>query len=273
MSRVHGLRGASSDALALLAEELERFVVSGADATQLGNDLLSLSALVRGDAGLRRVVTDQSVAAGAKQGLVRDLLAGKVGDPALELASSAVGRRWTAGRDLADALERLGEIAVVRSAGDDVDRLGDELFALGQAVQENPELRDALSDPARSQADKAALIGGLLEGRALPATIRLAQQSVASSYRTVSVALHEYQKVAASVADERVAKVRVARELTEEERRRLTDALSSQYGKAIHLNVVVEPTLIGGMRVEVGDDVIDGTVASRLDDARRRLAG
>ncbi len=41
----------------------------------------------------------------------------------------------------------------------------------------------------------------------------------------------------------------------------------------MHLNLVVDPTIIGGMRVEIGDDVIDGTVSSKLDEARRRLAG
>jgi F-type H+-transporting ATPase subunit delta len=70
-----------------------------------------------------------------------------------------------------------------------------------------------------------------------------------------------------------VATVRVARPLSDADRRRLTEALSRTYGREIHLNVVVDPEVIGGIRVEIGDDVIDGTVSSRLDEARRRLAG
>ena len=53
----------------------------------------------------------------------------------------------------------------------------------------------------------------------------------------------------------------------------MSGVLARQYDRPVHLNVVVDPEVIGGIRVEIGDDVIDGTVSSRLDEARRRLAG
>jgi F-type H+-transporting ATPase subunit delta len=65
----------------------------------------------------------------------------------------------------------------------------------------------------------------------------------------------------------------VAKPLSDGDRERLQKALSQQYGRDIHINEVVDDSVIGGLRVEIGDDVIDGTVAGRLDDARRRLAG
>jgi F-type H+-transporting ATPase subunit delta len=184
-----------------------------------------------------------------------------------------VGRRWTATRDLPDALEHLSVVASVSSVGSESGRLADELFAWAQTVKDNPELRDALSDPARSADDKATLVGGLLSGKALPATVTLATQALSGSYRTVSAALAAYQKVAADVHGESVATVRVARELTEAETSRLAGVLAAQYGRPVHLNLLVDPGVLGGIRVEIGDDVIDGTVASRLDDARRRLVG
>jgi F-type H+-transporting ATPase subunit delta len=101
----------------------------------------------------------------------------------------------------------------------------------------------------------------------------LSQQSTSGAHRTVGVALEHYQKVVASERERLVALVRVATPLEESESRRLADALSRQYQRPVHLNVIIDDTVIGGVRVEVGDDVIDGTVASRLDDARRRLAG
>jgi F-type H+-transporting ATPase subunit delta len=201
------------------------------------------------------------------------VLSGKVSDQALEVVTTAVAQRWTATRDLADALEQLGVVAVVRSAADQADRLEDELFAVAQLVQGNPDLREALSDPARSRTDKAGLVRGLLGEKVLPATVSLVQQALSGSHRTVGVALAAYQKVAAEVREQRVATVRVARPLAESDRERLQAVLSRSYGRTVHLNVVVDPQVVGGIRVDIGDDVIDGTVASRLDDAGRKLAG
>ena len=164
-------------------------------------------------------------------------------------------------------------VSVARSAGGDAGRLEDELFAFGQVVQGNPELRDALSDPARSRDDKSRLLADLLGDKVLPATVTLVQQSLSGSYRTVGAALADYQKIAAEVRGQGVATVRVARPLSDADRRRLAEALARTYGREIHLNVVVDPEVIGGIRVEIGDDVIDGTVASRLDEAGRKLAG
>lgn len=267
------LRGASADSLAVLLEDLQSRLAGGADAARVGDDLFTVAMLLRSEPGLRRVATDVSVESDAKQRLVAELFGGKVDAATLEIVQSAVGRRWTASRDLADALERLSEVAVVRSAGVDSARLSDELFAFGQVVADNTSLRDALSDRSRSVEDKSALVRSLLEGKALPATITLATQALAGTYRTVGSALASYQQVAAEVHGERVATVRVAHPLSAADRQRLTDALSRQYDRPIHLNVVVDPTVLGGIRVELGDDVIDGTVANRLDDARRKLAG
>ncbi|MEI5674649.1 MULTISPECIES: F0F1 ATP synthase subunit delta [Nocardioides] len=268
------LRGASADALAALTTELES-VLSGAgsSASTVGDELFSVAATLRSEGALRRFATDGSIPAEAKAGLVQQVFAGKVDGGTLGVLTKAVSSRWTAARDLADTLEHLGAVAVVRSAGQDGGRLSDELFAFAQVVKANPELRDALSDPARSIQDKSSLLHGLLDGKALPATVTLAVQSLSGTHRTVGAALNEYQKIAAEVHGQGVATVRVARDLSDAERGRLEQALSTQYGRPVHLNLVVDPSVLGGIRVEIGDDVIDGTVSSRLDDARRRLVG
>ena len=238
-----------------------------------GTDLFAVAAVLRAEPGLRRIATDVAIAPEAKAGLINEVFGGKVGSGAGALVERAVQRRWTVARDLADALEQLGVVAVVRSADADAGRLADELFGVAQMVKDHPDLRDALSDPSRSATDKGTLVRGLLDGKALPATVTLAEQALAGTYRTVGVALSEYQRVAAEVHQERVATVRVARSLSDAELQRLGAALERQYHRPVHLNVVVDPVVIGGIRVEIGDDVIDGTVLSRLDDARRQLAG
>jgi F-type H+-transporting ATPase subunit delta len=121
--------------------------------------------------------------------------------------------------------------------------------------------------------DKSALLDSLLDGKALPATVTLAKQSLAGTYRTMTAALATYRDVAAQSRSEVVATAWVARPMSTADQRRLREILGRQYDTTIHLNVIVDPDVLGGVRVEIGDEVIDGTIASRLDDARRRLAG
>ncbi|WP_148614805.1 F0F1 ATP synthase subunit delta [Nocardioides rubriscoriae] len=267
------LRGASAEALAALTAELDSHLGSGEVTARLAADLFSVATTLRAEGALRRFATDGSIPPEAKSGLVGEVFGGKVADGALAVLRTAVTHRWTATRDLADSLEHLSVVALVKAAGSDSGRLADELFTWAQAVTDNHALRDALSDPARSNDDKAALISGLLEGKTLPSTVTLAVQALSGSYRTVTSALASYQKTVAEVHGEGVATVHVARELSDTEVRRLTDVLSAQYGRPVHLNLLVDPSVLGGIRVEIGDDVIDGTVVSRLDDARRRIAG
>lgn len=268
------VRGASADALAALTTELENVLSGGgSSASKVSDDLFSVAMTLRSEGALRRFATDGSIPAEAKIGLVREVFGGKVDDGSLTVLSQAVSKRWTAARDLGDTLEHLSVVAMVRSAAEDSSRLSDELFSVAEIVKANPELRDALSDPARTIEDKSTLLHGLLDGKALPATVALAIQSLSGTHRTVGVALDEYQKIAAEVHGQGVATVRVARDLTETERQRLEQSLSAQYGRPVHLNLVVDPSVLGGIRIEIGDDIIDGTVSSRLADARRRLVG
>ena len=269
------MQGASSDSLHALTEALASAVEGGTDASKVGDDLFGVAAVLRREPGLRRVATDVSVLPEAKGELLRGIFADQIDPASADLVAQAAGRRWAATRDLADALEHLGVVAVVRGAEQTgkADDLENELFAFERMVSGSPELRDALSDPARSTADKRRLLKDLLDGKATFATVRLAEQAVAGTHRTVVVALESYQKVAAEHRNRLVATVRVARDLAEHDAQRLQDALARQYSRPVHLNVVVDPDVIGGMRVAIGDDVIDGTVSSRLDDARRKIAG
>lgn len=266
------LRGATAAAL----DELTHKVGSHrtlADAATMGDELFAIASLLRGDAALRRFATDTSLEAEAKQGLVRQLFEGKIGDGSLAIVVSAVERRWTASADLPDALERLSEIALVNSAGAKSAQLADELFEVAQSISANPELRDALSNPARPLDDRVALVDSIFAAAAMPATVTLTKQALAGTYGPVGAALETYREVAASVRGEAVATVRVAESLDDSERERLRKALAKQYGRDIHLNEIIDPGVMGGVRVEIADDVIDGTVLNRLDNARRRLAG
>ena len=135
------------------------------------------------------LLTAPAMAAPIKIGMITTLSGGGAG----------LGVDTRDGFDLALKLagDAASEITVVTSVGSDANRLSDELFALRQTVTANPDLRDALATPARSVADKSALIDALLEGKALPATIALAKQALGGTYRTLTAALESYREVAA----------------------------------------------------------------------------
>ena len=264
------LRGASAEARTELASKVGSGTLE--DTAKLGDQLLAVAGVLRSEPALRRVFTDGSVEGEAKAGLAASVFGGKVGDPTLALVKEAVQQRWTSSRDLAGVLEELGIQALVRSAGAQGPRVSDELFAVGQLIDANPDLRDVLSDPARTPDDKAALLSSVLDGKVLDSTQRLVGQAVRGS-EPFGRALDTIQRVAADVQDELLAVVHTARPLGTTEITRLTQALGKAYAATVHLHVVEDKDLIGGLRVEIGDDVIDGSVASKLDNARRRIAG
>ena len=265
------LRGASAGARTELVGQLGGAGTQAAAAT-LGEQLLAVAGLLRAEPALRRVFTDVSVEGGAKADLAGNVFSGKVDDATLGIVQAAVQQRWTSSRDLAVVIEELGIQALVRSAGAQGPRVSDELFAVARLVDANPDLRGALSDPARTDEAKSGLLDSVLEGKVLPATLRLVGQAVRTD-APVTRALGDFQRIAAEVQEELLAVVHTAKPLGTTETSRLTQALGKAYGATVHLHVVEDPSLIGGLRVEIGDDVIDGSVSAKLDTARRRIAG
>ncbi|MEJ7744920.1 MAG: F0F1 ATP synthase subunit delta [Nocardioidaceae bacterium] len=195
--------------------------------------------------------------------------------PTVEVLAAAAGARWSSASDFVHALEQLGALALVIAAEREgqLSELEDELFRFGRIVTGDPDLRDALTNTQVPVEQRQALASALLEGKASGPAVHLVTQAVASRGRSFETAIEDFQGLAADRQQRLIALVRTVIDLNEQERARLAEALGRQYGRNIHLNIVVDPTVLGGIKVELGDDVIDGTVAGRLDDARRRMAG
>ncbi len=266
------MRGFSAESLAR-AEECVTQRARDRQAERLGDELFAAAEVIHQQGALRRVLTDPSANGDAKEALVRAVFAGKVSQSTLDVLSTAVSGRWSSGRDLLDGLERLGVLAYVISADREgrVDDLEDELFRFGRLVAGDPRLRDALTHKQVPIQHRQALVSQLLDGKASSATTRLAVHAVASWGQSFENALESYQRVAADYQQRVLATVRTAIPLTSDEQERLSAALHRIYSRDVHLNVVVDPAMLGGIRVELGDDIIDGTVIARLHDARRKM--
>jgi F-type H+-transporting ATPase subunit delta len=271
------MRGASRASLAALSERLAaEDITSAAVATQLANELFAVVGLLDSEHALRRALSDPGKLAAEKGAVASALLHGKVTQRTEALVVAAVEAHWASPGDMVDAIEELAVSAMVLAADLDgsLDDLEDELFRFSRVVSAQPDLRAALADPGLPEDRKRDLLGALLSGKVNAVTLGLITQVVAHPRgRPLGLALDMCAEVAARRRQQLIAVVRSAVELSAAQRRRLAEALSESYGHKIHLNVVLDPSVVGGMSVQIGDELIDGTVASRLAEVRRKLAG
>lgn len=269
------MHGSSGESLTRLRDRVVSAVEGGGDGAELGTGLFAASAVLASQPSLRRALTDPSAEVAARTGLVDAVFGPHLPASTVDVVKDAATQRWVTSTDLIAALEQLGVTAVVKAADREGagDRVEEELFAFGRTVTEHPELRSALSDPARSVGDKQALVRSLLEGKAHPSTVLLVEQAATGAHLTLTNAIDSFITLAARTRNRLVALIRVAQPLAGDEEKRLAEALSRQYDRTVHLNTVVDPSVLGGIHVSLGDEVIDGTVSSRLDEAARRLAG
>ncbi|WP_270888508.1 F0F1 ATP synthase subunit delta [Pedococcus sp. 5OH_020] len=270
------MRGSSRAAAAVGSKALEAALAGGADRSGLGEELLAVAALVDGNATLRRALADPSREGETKRQLVSRLLGGKVSAGAVELLRELVGQRWASERDLSDTVEVLGVDSILAAAeqAGQLDRVEDELFRFERIVAGNPALRDALTNRQGDAGAKADLVRRLLEGKTTAETLRLARQAVlAPRGRKLDRTLELYLSLAAKRREQVTAVVTAAHDLDDTQRQRLAAVLRTIYGRPVLLQVVIDEHVIGGVRVQVGDEVVDGTVLRRLDEARRHIAG
>jgi F-type H+-transporting ATPase subunit delta len=271
------MRGSSRASLAEAKERLAEMLGGGRRISpdRLGEELFAVAGLLDSEPGLRRTLSDPARAGRAKAGLAETLLGGKISASALDLVSTLVSARWSEPGDLADAAEQLGVLAIIESADREggLDDLEDELFRFGRVVNAEPDLRVALSSPFAPPERKQELVDALLRGKVTQPSLRLISQAALHPRgRSLDASLEEYAQMAAERRERLLAEVHVAIALTAEQRGRLAAALADTYGRDVHLNIVLDPQVIGGMSVRISAELIDGSMARRLAGLRRRLA-
>jgi len=255
-------------------EELMGQAPDGAGARDVSEGLYAVAGLLDREPSLRRALTDPASSPDSRRGLVDALFGSQLPGLPLSVLRGLVSSPWHSPADLREAVETLAAQAALTAAeGDGVlDDVEDELFRFARLLDREPELRTALTDPGLPDDRKTGLIRTLLGERAQPATVRLVEVVVTRPRgRSIESSLEELSRLAAARRQRLVAEVRVARPLALDQAQRMADALARIYGRAVQLQISVDPQVLGGVRVRVGDEVLDGTVARRLQDVRRRL--
>lgn len=271
------MNGASRDAQAAARESLTALTDNtSADAAELADELAAVTALLDREVALRRVLSDPSRSGERKAELVGSVLGGQVSGATVDLVSGMVRSRWSAPRDLVDAIEELADTAdlIAAERAGSLEETEDELFRFSRTVSSSPQLRAALANPSAGSEAKRALLHTLLGGKARPATERLVTRLVTQPRgRSLEAGLEALSRLAAERRDRSVAVVTSAVPLSDQQKERLGSVLARMYGRRMHLNLDVDPEVLGGIAVRIGDEVINGSIADRLSEAERRMAG
>jgi F-type H+-transporting ATPase subunit delta len=273
---MHAMQAASRQAMSAARDRLHSQLddASAADAEKLGEELFAAVDLLLAEVVLRRHLADPATAAADRARLLRTVLGNAVGEPTLEVLSGLVGSRWSQLRDLVDSIEMLGQLALLTVAQKQgtLEDVEDELFRVGRLVGREPQLRTLLADLTSPAQRRVELLRSVLSGKVQPVTERLLVRAVqAPQGRALDRAAEELAELAAASRERSVAKVGTPVALTDEQQRRLTDALSRIYRRPISLQVELRPELVGGLVVRVGDELIDGSLAGQLSAARQLL--
>lgn len=248
---------------------------AGADGTTLADQLFTVVDALDGSGSLRRALTDPARDGAAKAALVNELFA-SFDERVRTVVSEFVTQRWSDEADLGDSIEAAGEAALLAQADADgsLGRVEEELFTIERRLETSRELLAALGDRSAAPQARAGVLEDVLGGKAADVTQALVLRKVVAP-RGVQLlpAVKALVAAAAHRQTRLVARVTTAVEPTAAQRKRLASILASAYGREVQLNVAIDPAVVGGMKIQVGDEVVDGTVVSRLADARRRLVG
>jgi F-type H+-transporting ATPase subunit delta len=269
---------ASRDSLTVARDRLQELAhsVDAAALTTIADELEAFAALLGREPTLRRALADPGTAGERRRELLDAILSGKVSAETLSALDALVEGRWSSAADLVDAAEILTVDALLHGAEKDGDLadVEDELFRFSRIVQATPELAGILGDRSTGPDRRREVVRELLEGKASRTTVRLVElaATIGIGGRRFDPSLERLVTLTAERRDREVAYVRVAAPMTDEQERRLSSRLSATYGRDISLKVEVDPSIIGGATVRVGDDLYDGSVKRRLEAARAALA-
>ena len=243
-------------------------------AIEFATDLFTVLTVLSSSVGVRRALTDNSRDASSKAELISNLFGKNIGAQAQAIITSASSLRWSNPAELADAIERLAVEAEASAAekNNELEKLEDQLFDFTRVLVANPDLRQALNTSADSDAGKVALLEAVIKGKYANSTLNLLRRVVVLRRgRSIDSTLTTYSHYVSTRRDRLVAHVKSAVVLSDVQRIKLVAALTKQMGKEVHVNIEIDPKVLGGISIRYADDVIDGTIFNRLVQAGRAL--
>ena len=242
---------------------------------KFAEEIFGIGAAVASSTQLRSILSDPSAEAKAKSGALTAVFGKSVSASALDYVTTLVGLRWSTGQDLVSAFEQVAVFAVAAIAAENkkLANVESELFAFKQAVDSDQDLQFALGDRNASDEAKLSLVDALTKGKVSEEAAVLIRRAVTGARRRrVALVLEQFGKQVSAYAERLVATVTVAAPMNDAQLDRLENVLAKSYGQSLKLNVEVDPSILGGIKVQVAGEILDGSLASRLTAAKLQLA-
>jgi ATP synthase F0 subunit b/ATP synthase F1 delta subunit len=273
------MRSASRHALADLSDRFSTIAknLDNQGLSTLSSELVSVAQMLDREIVVTRYLTVPAEDAAPRVRLIERLVSDKVGDATLDVLRLAVSERWSANSDLVDAIEHVSRQALLEVAEreDQVDEVEDQLFRFSRIIDAQPRLAILLGDYGTPAEGRVGLLRKVLEnasGRVNPIARTLLTQTVELLRgEPAEEAMKFLAEAAVARRGEVVAQVSAAAELSDAQRTRITEVLSRIYGHPVTVQLQIDPELLGGLLISVGDEMVDGTLSSRLAAAKAQL--
>lgn len=245
------------------------------DAWRIGNELFTITKVLDDSIQLERALTDPSRPVADKVAVLTELLGDNAHPMTMEIMTDLVSRRWSRARDIANAVEDFGVDAMMyyADATDATLQVSIELSELHSALLNLPVVRAKLYDYQATSEARVKLFREVFSGKTLnKVTMRLAEHATCNLRRrryleTIQWLINKFSRH----MGESMVTVTTATPLKKEQIKRLVEVYSAKVGRQVHINSVVDPTVLGGMRIQVGDEVTDNTVVAQLQNLHRKV--
>ena len=245
------------------------------DAWRIGNELFTITKVLDDSIQLERALTDPSRPVADKVAVLKELLGDNAHPMTMEIMTDLVSRRWSRARDIANAVEDFGVDAMMyyADATDATLQVSIELSELHSALLNLPVVRAKLYDYQATSEARVKLFREVFSGKTLnKVTMRLAEHATCNLRRrryleTIQWLINKFSRH----MGESMVTVTTATPLKKEQIKRLVEVYSAKVGRQVHINSVVDPTVLGGMRIQVGDEVTDNTVVAQLQNLQRTV--